>query len=173
MKPWPHNTTQLPYTKGSDTSKAAADSMESRAPTIRKEVYDFIVSRGERGATDDEIAASLNLRHQTASPRRRNLVLMGAVHRTEERRPTRSGHSATVWIATPGMDVRRPRGRPPKAPTNTFSRKLTVYLTDEQDSQLARVARDTNQTKGQVARRLIGVGFAVGMHGEWAIPDNQ
>ena len=95
--------TILPFVKGSDTSRAAAE-----------KVYDYIVSRGDYGATDDEIAVSLELRHQTASPRRRGLVIMGAVYATEERRPTRSGQTATVWRAVPGLDVRKPQGRPPK-----------------------------------------------------------
>ena len=60
--------TILPFVKGSDTSRAAADSMRKHAPTLRQRVYDYIVSKGEHGATDDEIASELNLRHQMASP---------------------------------------------------------------------------------------------------------
>ena len=165
--------TILPFVKGSDTSRAAADAMRRHAPTLRQKVYDYIVSRGDYGATDDEIAVSLELRHQTASPRRRGLVIMGAVYATEERRPTRSGQTATVWRAVPGLDVRKPQGRPPKGEGETRSVKMAVYLTQGQSQSLKQLAKETERTKAEMARKLIEVGYQKyvegmeGQRGEW------
>jgi hypothetical protein len=61
-------------------------------------VLDFIRSRGARGATDDEIEVVLGMRHQTASARRRGLVLKLYVSDSGAKRPTRSGSSAIVWV---------------------------------------------------------------------------
>ena len=89
----------LPYVKNSSTSKEAAKSMEKVAPAILWRVFGFIARQNERGATDDEIEAALDLRHQTASARRRELVLKGLVDDSGEKRRTRSGRNATVWVA--------------------------------------------------------------------------
>lgn len=85
------------HAKGSKTSKAAAESMKEKAPTLRAKVLDFIKKQRWRGATDDEIEVALDMRHQTASARRRELVLAGLVRATDMKRKTRSGRSATVW----------------------------------------------------------------------------
>lgn len=86
-----------PFVKGSDTSEAAADSIESTGSSMRYKVLAFIKRAGDRGATDDEVEVGLEMRHQTASARRRELVLSGHVHDSGNRRPTRSGRGATVW----------------------------------------------------------------------------
>ena len=87
-----------PYERESDTSRAAAFSKIPTAPTNRTEVYRFIRRHGSHGATDDEIERGLALRHQTASARRRELVLGGLVEDSGLRRPTSSGRKAAVWI---------------------------------------------------------------------------
>ncbi len=86
-----------PHARGSDTSYAAAKAIEQSAETIRGRVYRYIQAMD--GATDDEVEWALNLRHQTASARRRELVLLGLVVDSSWRRPTRSGTNATIWVA--------------------------------------------------------------------------
>lgn len=49
------------------------------------------------GATDYEIELHTGLRHQTASARRRGLVLKGLVEDSGLRRNTDSGRAAVVW----------------------------------------------------------------------------
>jgi len=88
-----------PFEKTSDTSKAASESVIGAAVSIRLRVLHLIVQTRSHGATDDEIEEALGLRHQTASARRRELVLNGRVEDSGLRRNTRSGRSATVWIA--------------------------------------------------------------------------
>jgi len=56
---------------------------------------------GSRGRTDDELEVELGLSHQNVSARRRGLVLKNRVHDSGEERRTRSGRSATVWLAGP------------------------------------------------------------------------
>lgn len=93
-----------PHVAGSATSKAAGESVDCLS--MRQKVWRIIVYQsscstayGKRyGATDDEIEQQLNLRHQTVSPRRRELVLLGKVVDSGRTRPTRSGRRATVWV---------------------------------------------------------------------------
>lgn len=89
----------LPHVPQSQTSKEAARSMERKAPSIRDRVFSYIKAQGRDGSTDDELEQALGLRHQTASARRRELVKMGLVQDSGQRRPTRSGRSATVWAS--------------------------------------------------------------------------
>lgn len=88
-----------PYERGSATSYDAARRIEPVAGTIRADVLRYIRERGEHGATDEEIEAKLNLRHQTASARRRELVIGGLLIAAGTR-PTSSGRQAQVWVAT-------------------------------------------------------------------------
>ncbi len=87
------------FVPGSKTSKEAAKSIEEKAPTLRQQVHELIKARGLFGATDAEVEASLGMRHQTASARRRELVLKGLAKDSGAKRLTGSGRKATVWIA--------------------------------------------------------------------------
>lgn len=88
-----------PFVRGNDTSEAAALSKRSSAPTDRAKIRAiFEESDGDpEGFTCDEIEAITGLRHQTASARIRELVLMGSLYVTEQRRQTRSGRTARVY----------------------------------------------------------------------------
>lgn len=94
----------IPYEKGSDTSKAAAEQKQDTAPSDEERVYHLIRSTSSPkwllplGITDDAIEAALNMRHQNASARRRALVLKGLVKDSGLRRKTRSGRLAAVWV---------------------------------------------------------------------------
>ena len=86
----------LPYVKGSETSKAAAESMIDHAPSVRRRIWEFLLQQGGCGATDDEIEVALGLSHQPASARRNALVRDGGAAPANFRRPTRSGRLAQV-----------------------------------------------------------------------------
>ena len=79
-----------------DTSIAAAHSMREAADSIRKRVFERI-SETKYGMTCDEIEVALDLRHQTASARLRELVLQGRLVDSKVRRLTRSGRWAVVY----------------------------------------------------------------------------
>jgi hypothetical protein len=85
-----------------DTSFAAAKSIEPSITRLARMVKAFVIKRD--GATCDEVEVALGLTHQTASARIRELVLRGQVHDGGERRKTRSGRSAIVWIPGPGKN---------------------------------------------------------------------
>jgi hypothetical protein len=92
-------TGSLPYVRGSDTSKAAADA-KGNARNDEERVLALLRHRGDEGATDDEIEVALGLIHQNASARRRGLVLQGFIKDSGKRRETRTGRDAVVWIVT-------------------------------------------------------------------------
>lgn len=87
-----------PYVSGSDTSQAAAESITADLPRLEALVYKLIATSGLQGRTDDELEAATQLAHQTISARRRSLVLKGRVCDSGQRRQTRSGRRATIWI---------------------------------------------------------------------------
>ena len=102
-----------PFEAGSETSEEAAHQMKLGAGSIRSKVYQYVLDRGPvshgttlsgkliaiGGATDDEIEEDLELRHQTASPRRRELVLGKLLRDSGCVRQTSSGRNAVVWEA--------------------------------------------------------------------------
>ena len=79
-----------------DTSEGAADDIADNAANLRMRVFLYIEAKG--GATCDEVEQSLGMKHQTASPRIRELCLDGRIRDSGERRETRSGSSARIYI---------------------------------------------------------------------------
>ena len=91
-------TAGLAFSNGTETSNAAAASFKGAClVSMEEQVLRFIRGKGFHGATDDEIEQSLGFRHQTASARRRGLVIQGKVRPSGKRRKTRTGRTATVW----------------------------------------------------------------------------
>lgn len=88
-----------PFVKGSVTSKAAAVAAQPAAPTAEARVLEVIVAAAAHGATDDEIEKATGLSHQSASARRRGLVLAGKVKDSGTTRLTHFSRRATVWVA--------------------------------------------------------------------------
>jgi len=82
-----------------ETSRQAAEQIKHVAGNLQSKVEQHIISCGARGATDDEIQVALNLGPQTQSARRRELEQQGRVKDSGERRNTRKGRKAIVWIA--------------------------------------------------------------------------
>lgn len=82
------------------TSLDAALSIEGAIPSMQAQVLKYIAGRGVLGATDDEIEQALGLRHQTASARRRELVLKGFIVFAGALRETTSGRAAQVWVVS-------------------------------------------------------------------------
>ena len=81
-----------------ETSVDALESVREIASGIRARVMSFIKDRGDHGATDQEIQDALGLGAQTQTPSRRNLAKRGEVVDSGEKRLTRSGRKAIVWI---------------------------------------------------------------------------
>ena len=84
------------------TSEDAADHLE-RSRTLaerRLDVLLFIASRGELGATADEVEQAFGLGHNATSPRVTELLSMGYLERLTMRRKTRQGSSAFVHVVS-------------------------------------------------------------------------
>jgi hypothetical protein len=96
----------IPFVKGSETSFQAAESLQPSLGKLEGMVLAYIeLSCGASGATDDQIEEALNLKHQTASARRRELELKGLVvkkyneKKVRIKRKTRSGRNAGVYVS--------------------------------------------------------------------------
>ena len=83
------------YVSGSDTSYAAAASVEDDASTMRARVLACIKENGP--ATCDEVEVLLDMAHQTCSARIRELCLKDQLIDTGGRAKTRSARSARIY----------------------------------------------------------------------------
>jgi hypothetical protein len=88
----------VPYVKGSDTSRDAAESMRPHVSAIENYVLGFVEAPG--GATCDEVECLSRLPHQTASARLKGLRDKGLIKFSGAKRPTRTGRAAMVYVAT-------------------------------------------------------------------------
>ena len=84
-----------PYQKHSETSKAAADEIKPSAGTQRHTLYGWLYEHGP--ATDEQMQDGIPMTANAQRPRRVELVRMGLVRDSGEKRKTRSGRSAVVW----------------------------------------------------------------------------
>lgn len=102
-----NDTPMLPFAKGWGTSEDAARSMEHPSEAMRERIYRFVAGR-DGGATTDEIEDALGYSHQSASARvwelrgcDRKRSLPVRLRDSGERRRTRSGRTAAVWVVCP------------------------------------------------------------------------
>jgi hypothetical protein len=95
-----------PFARKSGTSRVAADRLPiGILNSLRRRVYDYIVSREPRGATCDEVEVGLGMRHQTASARinelenaeRKFFNGVQFIFKTSRERGTRSRRPAAVY----------------------------------------------------------------------------
>lgn len=85
------------YEGGSETSREAAESISPEAlARMERVVYDALQA-SQDGLTDEQLEGLTGLSHQSASARRRGLVLRGMVQDSGKRRQNASGKAATVW----------------------------------------------------------------------------
>jgi predicted Rossmann fold nucleotide-binding protein DprA/Smf involved in DNA uptake len=86
----------VPGYKNRGTSKAAADSMREKAPTLRQKVLDVLF---HQNLTADECAAEVGKSLLSIRPRLTELLALGKIADTGETRTNDSGKKATVWRA--------------------------------------------------------------------------
>jgi hypothetical protein len=79
------------------TSQQAADANREIRGAQRIKVYEYLVSVGPRGATDFEIGAALHILRTSAGKRRKELLELGHVEDSGERRQTDTGAMAIIW----------------------------------------------------------------------------
>lgn len=100
------STVSTPFVRESETSRLAAEAIKPNAGTLRAMVYDYIKSRGESGATDAEMQDALDMRPQTQTPRRIELLQAGLIKNSGAHRPTPRGRKASVWVAANVFEMR-------------------------------------------------------------------
>ena len=81
------------------TSRGAAVAALPYSGSIRFRVYEFILRRGLEGATDQEIATSLNLSGDTVRPTRKTLEQDLFVIDSGLTRNNQNGNACIVWRA--------------------------------------------------------------------------
>lgn len=85
---------------GRATEKAAAYDVLPRSGTQRLRVLYAIARAGWRGRTDQELEDELEMQRPSPGNRRGELMTGGWVRDSGERRPTRTGNPAVVWVLT-------------------------------------------------------------------------
>ena len=93
-------TPTAPYVPTSETSKWAAESIAPCTGRLQSLVFDFIRTRGQTGATDQELTEALGMLSDTARARRVELRDRGLIVDSGRRRSTRRGRAAVVWIGS-------------------------------------------------------------------------
>ena len=86
----PHNYTE--------TSRGAAVAIGPKLGHLQDLVLALFQARGRRGATNDEIARMSGLGIPTVCARRNELMKLGLIEDSGERRKTASGRNAQVWV---------------------------------------------------------------------------
>lgn len=79
------------------TTRAAAEFILPRTGTLRRQVYEYFMSRGLHGATDEEAQAALNIDGNTMRPTRGTLVKDGYIRDSGVTRKNDKGHDCIVW----------------------------------------------------------------------------
>lgn len=118
----------LPYTKGSDTSKAAAESMVEPSKNQRYLIWELI-SRCIHGATCQEVERYLDICHQSCSTRMMELRQMGRLKYNGKTRKTESNREANVHVAVDPAEWidKRPGWPCPENKSNTNMWKQRAY----------------------------------------------
>jgi len=85
------------YVKGSDTSKAAADSVDNEDRlTKQRQLYELLQAHEPNGLTNDEVEVKTGWLQSTVTARSRELEMAGLLYKSDVRRLTRWGRSAVV-----------------------------------------------------------------------------
>lgn len=79
-----------------DTSRAAFEAIKPHKARLMTHVY---VQIQKAPASCDELEVALGMSHQGCSARVHDLMKIGLIFDSGERRPTRSGRNAIVWRA--------------------------------------------------------------------------
>lgn len=85
---------------GANHPRTSLEAAERIKPITGKQqiiVYEFILSRGEHGATDEEILDGTSLGPNSVRGRRGALACDDRIIKTDFTRKTKSGNDATVW----------------------------------------------------------------------------
>lgn len=85
--------------RGNAESRDAFEAIKGKLPAARARVLEFVRSRGEQGATTDEVAAAFGVGANVVSGRLSELKRDGLLVPTANKRVTRNGQNARVFVA--------------------------------------------------------------------------
>jgi hypothetical protein len=88
---------QPPSQSHSPTSVEAAESIKCRVGPLHRQIIDWL-GRHPGGATDERMAADLDMGQNTFRPRRRELQLGELVRDSGRTERTKSGRNAVIWV---------------------------------------------------------------------------
>lgn len=81
-----------------ETSAQAHQKIQPHAERIADRILRFLHECGADGATDDEIQVALRICGDTERPSRGRLYRAGLICNTTQKRSTRKGRAAAVWV---------------------------------------------------------------------------
>jgi predicted transcriptional regulator len=82
------------------TSVAAIIKAAPKHGSNRAKVYQYIVDRQERGATDQELQAALNMPGDTLRPTRLSLLKDELIYDSGKTRQNANGNDCIVWLVS-------------------------------------------------------------------------
>ena len=82
------------------TSKAAYKKALPTFGSKRARVYQYIFDQQERGATDQEIQAALNMPGNTLRPTRLSLLKDDLIYESGKTRQNQNGNDCIVWVVS-------------------------------------------------------------------------
>jgi len=82
------------------TSKAAYKKALPTFGSKRARVYQYIFDQQERGATDQEIQAALNMPGDTLRPTRLSLLKDDLIYESGKTRQNQNGNDCIVWVVS-------------------------------------------------------------------------
>jgi hypothetical protein len=95
-----------PRQRHSSTSIEAGDSIIAALGKLQARVL-YYVQACDRGATDEEMQANMDMGPNTQRPRRVELMQQGLIYDSGQTRPTKSGRNAHVWTMSRRLRMRR------------------------------------------------------------------
>jgi len=111
---------------------AYRESEKNTGENRRVAVYRYMLAQGGYGATDDEIINTLGIKHASMAGTRLQLMKLGAVTKTDNRRLTEAGNPADVYVAIPGVSVRKAPPKTERDHMETAARKKIKAMSDDE-----------------------------------------
>ena len=82
------------------TSIAAMEKVAPKRESMKGRVYQYLIDRQERGATDQEMQSALNIPGDSLRPIRISLFKDGWIHDSGHTRQNPNGNECIVWVVS-------------------------------------------------------------------------
>ena len=129
---------------------------KNTSTTLR--ILQFVAQAGDDGATSDECRAALDLSHESGSARFTELTQAGCLQPTNQRRRTRAGGTAKVFVVVDNVDfaIYLRYMQLPRAQKHTdLSRRESMLLSASENFVQQWAKTKTNKQREQRIKKLI------------------